>query len=72
MATKTIITRIKNKVDTLAKWQDYTGTLLDGEIAVVRVPTGTSYTNPVTGKSEPVVELLMKVGDGSTPFADLP
>lgn len=72
MATKTIITRIKNKVDMLAKWQAYTGTLLDGEIAIVRVPTGDTYTNPVTGKSEPVVELLMKVGDGSTPFADLP
>ena len=69
--TKTIITRIKNKVDTLAKWNAYTGTLLDGEIAVVRVPTGESYTNPVTGKNEPVVELLMKVGDGSTDFADL-
>ena len=72
MATKTIVTRIKNKVDTLAAWQSYTGTLLNGEIAVVRVPTGTSYTNPITGKSEPVVELLMKVGDGSTSFANLP
>lgn len=72
MATKSIITRIKNKVDSLSAWQSYTGTLLNGEIAVVRVPTGTSYTNPVTGKSEPVVELLMKVGDGETAFADLP
>lgn len=72
MATKSIITRIKNKVDTLSAWQSYTGTLLDGEIAVVRVPTGSSYTNPVTGKSEPVVELLMKVGDGTTAFANLP
>lgn len=72
MATKSIITRIKNKVDSLSAWQSYTGTLLNGEIAVVRVPTGTSYTNPVTGKTEPVVELLMKVGDGSTAFASLP
>ncbi len=72
MATKTVVTRIKNKVDTLAKWQAYTGTLLNGEIAVVRVPTGTTYTNPVTGADEPVVELLMKVGDGSTAFANLP
>ncbi len=72
MATKTVVTRIKNKVDTLAKWQAYTGTLLDGEIAVVRVPTGETYTNPVTGVDEPVVELLMKVGDGSTAFAELP
>jgi hypothetical protein len=72
MANKTIITRIKNKVDTLAAWNDYNGTLLDGEIAVVRVPTGESYVNPVTNKEEPVVELLMKVGDGSNTFASLP
>lgn len=69
---KTIQTRIKNKVDSLAAWQSYSGTLLDGEIAIVRVPTGDSYTNPVTGKSEPVTELLMKVGDGATTFANLP
>ena len=69
---KTIQTRIKNKVDSLAAWQSYSGTLLDGEIAIVRVPTGDSYTNPVTGKSEPVTELLMKVGDGTTAFANLP
>lgn len=72
MATKTVVTRIKNKVDTLAKWSAYAGTLLNGEIAVVRVPTGDTYTNPVTGVDEPVVELLMKVGDGSTTFANLP
>jgi hypothetical protein len=72
MANKTIITRIKNKVDTLAKWNLYSGTLLDGEIAVVRVPTGEEYTNPVTGKKEPVVELLMKVGNGTDAFGDLP
>ena len=72
MATKTIITRIKNKVADISSWQNSTGTLLDGEIAIVRVPTGTSYTNPVTGKDEPVVELLMKVGNGTSSFADLP
>ena len=70
--TKSIVTRIKNKVDTLAAWQSYTGTLLDGEIAIVRVATGETYLNPVTNQDEPVVELLMKVGDGSTPFAQLP
>lgn len=68
MATKNIITRIKNKVDTLAAWNSYNGILLDGEIALVRVPTGQTYANPITGKSEPVVELLMKVGDGEHKF----
>lgn len=72
MATQTINTRIKNKVDSLASWQSYSGTLLDGEIALVRVPTGETFLNPVTGATEPVVELLMKVGDGGTEFAKLP
>jgi hypothetical protein len=72
MATKTINTRIKNKVAELSSWNSATGTLLDGEIAIVRVPTGDTYTNPVTGVDEPVVELLMKVGDGSSTFANLP
>lgn len=72
MATQTIFTRVKNKVDFLAKWQASTTPLLAGEIALVRVETGASYVNPVTGKSEPVVELLMKVGDGTTAFGSLP
>lgn len=71
MATKTIQTRIKNRVDTFAAWKGTSG-LLDGEIALVRVPTGETYTNPVTGKNEPAWDLLMKVGDGTTPFNDLP
>ena len=72
MATKTIVTRIKNKADTYQNWLNSSSTLLNGEVAIVRVPTGQSYTNPVTGKAEPVVELLMKVGDGSTAFSSLP
>ena len=72
MSTQTIYTRVKNKVDSLAKWQASTTPLLAGEIAIVQVATGASYENPVTGKSEPVVELLMKVGDGTTAFNSLP
>lgn len=71
MATKTINTRIKNKVAELSSWNNATGTLLDGEIAIVRVPTGATYTNPVTGVDEPVVELLMKVGDGVHKFNEV-
>ncbi len=76
---KTITTRIKNKVADISNWNsssvnkvDSDIRLLDGEIAIVRVPTGDTYTNPVTDKDEPVVELLMKVGDGSTVFSQLP
>lgn len=77
--TKTVSTRIKNKVANISSWNsspvnkvDSDIRLLDGEIAIVRVPTGGTYTNPVTSKEEPVVELLMKVGDGSTVFSQLP
>lgn len=70
--SKEIKTRIKNKVDYLANWANSTVELLDGEIAIVRVPTGETHTNPVTGKAEPVTALLMKIGDGSSSFADLP
>ena len=72
MATQTINTRIKNKIDTLQKWEAYTGTLLNGEIAIVRVDTDQTQLNPITGKTEPVAEFLMKVGDGSTAFENLP
>lgn len=72
MATKVISTRIKNKVDSYSAWQGSSAVLLNGEIAIVRVATGDTYVNPVTGKKEPVVELLMKVGDGSSTFDNLP
>lgn len=64
--TKNLKTRIKNKIDVITEWQKNKLTLLDGEIALVRVPTGQTYTNPVTGEDEPIVELLLKVGDGTT------
>lgn len=72
MATKTINTRIKNKIDSYQNWVDSSTILLDGEIAVVRIETGESYINPVTGQSEPVSELLMKVGNGTAEFGQLP
>lgn len=76
MANKTIQTRIQNKIDVYSNgstgWYDKNPVLLNGEIAIVKVPTGTTYTNPVTGADEPVIELLMKVGDGVTPFNTLP
>ena len=72
MATTTIKTRIRNKVDTYKNWSEKNPVLLDGEIVIVRVPTGDTYTNPVTGKDEPVVELMMKVGNNETAFNSLP
>lgn len=58
MADKTLKTRIKLKCDTLENWNINNTQLLEGEIAVVLVPTGTSQT---TG-SISVPQILFKVG----------
>lgn len=73
MANKILTTRLKLKYDTLANWSktdvaDKGGNLvlLAGEIGIVSVPTGSSaeQTTPPA--------ILMKVGDGTTAFKDLP
>lgn len=71
MATKIIQSRIQNKVDSYDNWMKSESPLLDGEIAIVRVPTGETYINPTTGEAEPEAALLMKVGDGTSSFAKL-
>lgn len=72
MGVQHINTRLKNKIDYLAEWQDSSLVLLDGEIALVRVDTGNTVTNPITGKDEPDFDILMKVGDGEKSFGSLP
>ena len=69
MATKTITTRIRNKIDTYQNWKASTGKLLNGEIAIVRVDT--TEVNEA-GDVVKVPALLMKVGDGETQFDSLP
>lgn len=65
MATTTLNTRIKNKVDSYENWTSANPTLLAGEIAIVTIPgsTGAVQQEPAT---------LFKVGDGVTAFKDLP
>lgn len=64
MATKTLKTRIQLKYDTYANWTSNNPTPLAGELCVVVVPAETGAV-----VQEPA--LLMKVGDGSTPFNSL-
>lgn len=71
-----INTRIKNRFDLLEQWSKAGVELLPGEIALVKVPTGETYINPVTGEAEPKSALLMKVGENGADgkpksFADL-
>ena len=72
-------TRINLKHATLAEWlagdfnkADSGKVLGKGEVAFVTVPTGENYKNPITNAVEPVVETLMKVGDGVSVFEQLP
>lgn len=64
MATKTLNTRICQKVDSHAKWIANDPVLKAGEIAIDVIPaeTGVSRKEPIT---------LMKVGDGTKKFSEL-
>ena len=69
----TLKTRIQLKYDTLANWSktDVAGkggnlVLKAGEVGIVQVPTG------ATAEQTTPPAVLMKVGDGSTAFKDLP
>lgn len=73
MAEKKINTRIQLKYDTLENWSktDVAGkggnlVLKSGELGIVAIPTGSSalQTTPPA--------IMFKVGDGGTPFKDLP
>lgn len=75
MATKTIQTRIKNRIDTLTNWQADGVTLLPGEIALVKVTT--QQIDSTTGNVVNVPAILMKVGEsdgsgGTKSFNELP
>lgn len=64
MATNTLKTRIQSKYDTYTNWTANNPTPLSGELCVVVVPAEAGAV-----VQEPA--LLLKVGDGSTPFNSL-
>lgn len=65
MATKSFNTRIQNKIDTFENWTTNNPVLLAGEVAIVTVPAeaGAVEQEPAT---------LLKVGNGTSQFNDLP
>lgn len=65
MATKEFKARLVNKIDTYANWTSNDPVLLKGEIAIVDVPASTDVV-----QQEPAV--LMKIGDGTKKFGELP
>lgn len=65
MVTKEFKARLINKIDTYENWNTNNPVLLKGEIAIVDVPASTDAV-----QQEPAV--LMKIGDGTKQFNDLP
>lgn len=65
MATTEFKARLVNKIDTYANWTSNNPVLLKGEIAIVDVPASTDVV-----QQEPAV--LMKIGDGTKEFSELP
>ena len=66
MAENTILGRIQLKYDTLANWNSSSLVLKRGEIAIAEVASGASNS----GLTPPAIGI--KVGDGSSTFANLP
>lgn len=64
MATKTLSTKIKLRIDTLENWNSSSVVLLNGELALATVAASAG-----TGLTEPVV--MAKIGNGTDTFANL-
>lgn len=67
MATKVLQSRLQLKYDTLSNWLNSTFIPLSGEVCIATVPTGTTTTGVIAPPAT-----LMKIGDGTNKFADLP
>lgn len=71
MAQKIILTKIKQRFDTLANWQSVWTTLTPeaGEICIFKIPANTSVDGLPQSN---VVRHISKTGDGSTTLKNLP
>lgn len=67
MATKTLNTRIQSRIDTYENWLKSDLILLKGEIALCTIPTGTENSGSVNLPS-----VMMRIGDGTHKFSELP
>lgn len=67
---KTINTRISLKYDTYANWTTQNPILLKGEVAIATIPADTEVTTQ-RGQMQDLPNVVIKVGDGSTPYKGL-
>ena len=72
MATKTLSTRIKSKVDSLSNWQTATTTLFAGEIGIATIAAGAALPTELAALTNHLPAIVIKVGDGAKNWNDLP
>lgn len=68
---KELKTRISLKYDTYAKWVEKDPVLLMGEVAIATIPAKTDVAT-ARGTMQDLPNVVLKVGDGSTTYKNLP
>lgn len=72
MATKTLNTRIKSKIDTLSNWQTASTVLFAGEIGVATIAANAVLPSDLSALTGHLPAIVIKVGDGTKGWNDLP
>lgn len=72
MATKTLSTRIKSKIDTLSNWQTASTVLFAGEVGVATIAANAVLPSDLSALTGHLPAIVIKVGDGTKNWNDLP
>lgn len=72
MATKTLSTRIKSKIDTLSNWQTASTVLFAGEIGVATIAANAVLPSDLSALTGHLPAIVIKVGDGTKVWNELP
>ena len=72
MATKTLNTRIKSKIDSLSNWQTASTVLFAGEIGVATIAANAVLPSDLSALTGHLPAIVIKVGDGTKNWNDLP
>lgn len=72
MAEHMIETRILLRYDTFSNWMNSTEILMEGEVAIAKIPYGTTITTSDHWPSNTPPAIGLKVGDGHSYFSELP
>lgn len=72
IATKTLNTRIKSKIDTLSNWQTASTILFAGEIGVATIAANAVLPSDLSALTGHLPAIVIKVGDGTKGWNELP